>query len=57
MPGSYTLTGCRFYGYGQDLGITSFDDLVEKAASIMLLPRLWGVAEAIMEANPDIVVY
>lgn len=42
----------------RDLGITSFDDLVERGEQVLcFLPRLWGVAEAIMEANPDIVVY
>ena len=38
-----------------DLGIASPDALQQRGAQVRaFLPRLWGVAEAIMAANPDI---
>ncbi len=45
-------------GYQQllaDLGITGFADLQRRSEQIKhFLPRVWTVAEAIMDANPDI---
>jgi hypothetical protein len=45
-------------GYRQllsDLGITSFADLQRRMQQVKeLLPRIWGVAEAIIAVNPGI---
>jgi hypothetical protein len=46
-PGYWRLLG--------DLGITSFADLRQRGEQVKaFLPRLWEVAECILEANPEI---